>query len=124
MHKKNCTGNFITTSRDQHQFAFRNKTDPPDVGKYNPRMNSVDKKSVATKINKSIDYLEVAHKSKEFQFSQKELCPKIIKNICNGSGGMLTSVRYKKTESIKKKKSSIEEDNDKEMPSLAQSRNN
>jgi hypothetical protein len=36
---------------------------------------------------------------------------------------MLTSVRYKNAESIKKKKSSIEEDNDKEIPSLAQSRN-
>ena len=39
---KNLTSNFTVTSRDRHQFIFRNKTGPPDVGKYNPNTALVE----------------------------------------------------------------------------------
>jgi hypothetical protein len=50
--RKNFSSNFITTSREQHQHTFRNKTMPPDIGKYNPRMESVDKKTPGASIPK------------------------------------------------------------------------
>jgi hypothetical protein len=50
INKKNLSSNFHATSREKHQFIFRNKTEPPDVGKYNPRMHSVDAKAKIAKI--------------------------------------------------------------------------
>jgi Spy/CpxP family protein refolding chaperone len=40
--RKNCSPSFQVTSRDRHQFIFRNKTNPPDVGKYSPNLASVE----------------------------------------------------------------------------------
>ena len=44
INRRNLTANFQTTSRDHHQFIFRNKTDPPEVGKYHPTTIQIDKK--------------------------------------------------------------------------------
>ena len=37
LESKNFTYNFTTCTRYQHDNAFRNKTDPPEVGKYRPK---------------------------------------------------------------------------------------
>ena len=44
INRRNLTANFQATSRDQHQYIFRNKTDPPEVGKYHPTTVQIDKK--------------------------------------------------------------------------------
>ena len=32
------SSNFISTSREQREFIFRNKTDAPNIGKYYPKL--------------------------------------------------------------------------------------
>ena len=36
LEKKTMSSNFISTSREQREFIFRNKTDAPNIGKYYP----------------------------------------------------------------------------------------
>ena len=62
--KKNCSSFFNCTSREQHQYIFRNKTQPPDIGKYNPRMESVDKKTKIAQIPSEPKYAEEAKRKK------------------------------------------------------------
>jgi len=69
INKKNFSSNFTSTSRDRRQFIFRNKTDPPELGKYNPRMNSIDKREKKATIFKEWEFSESAKKKKiEFDF--------------------------------------------------------
>ena len=49
MNKKHLSSNFTVTTRDEHQFIYRNKTNAPELGKYNPRMHSVDAKPKVTR---------------------------------------------------------------------------
>lgn len=49
---KNLTSNFAATSRERHQFIFRNKTGPPDVGKYNPNTSLVEPTSLKANFKK------------------------------------------------------------------------
>jgi hypothetical protein len=41
--KLNMTANFSAQSRAQHDFAFRSRTNAPEIGKYTPKMDFVDK---------------------------------------------------------------------------------
>ena len=42
INKKKCTSSFQAVSRDGRNFAFRNKTGAPEVGKYNPMTRAVE----------------------------------------------------------------------------------
>ena len=41
--KKLMTATFQSQSRTQHEFAFRNRSGAPEVGKYTPKMDFVDR---------------------------------------------------------------------------------
>jgi hypothetical protein len=95
--KKNFTSNFISTTRDQHQHIFRNKTQPPDVGKYNPRMESVDKKPKVTVIKQeSVHSMEAKNKKLEFDFQNSSICGHIVKNITSWASSKRSSHITKK----------------------------
>jgi hypothetical protein len=82
--KKYLTSNFISTSREQHEHIFRNKTQPPDIGKYHPRMGSVDKKAKVAKILAEPFLSERAKQKKlELDFQNSSICGHIVKNIAN-----------------------------------------
>ena len=110
LYRKNCSGNFKFTSRDQHEFAFRNKTNPPDIGKYNPRLDNVEKKSPTVKIYDEGNGKEIASEYKIKQSSRNDLCPHVVKNICGGSGGLLSNTKkHYNTEKRRSKKMSEED---------------
>ena len=84
MNKKYLSSNFTVTSRDEHQFIFRNKTNAPDLGKYNPRMNSVDAKTKITKFDDHKKYSEEAKERKlELSFKKVHICDHVVKGITN-----------------------------------------
>jgi hypothetical protein len=57
---------------------------PPDIGKYNPRMESVDKKTPGAQIPKEPTNQENAKlKKMEFDFNNSSICGHIVKNIAN-----------------------------------------
>ena len=43
INKKNCSANFVSTSRERREFILRNPTNVPEVGKYYPNMKAVSK---------------------------------------------------------------------------------
>ena len=45
MNLKKLSSNFRATEREQLQHIYRNKTEPPDVGKYSPNMSLVSPRS-------------------------------------------------------------------------------
>jgi len=49
---KKLSSNFRATEREQLQHIYRNKTDPPDVGKYSPIMSLVSPRSGVTNFQK------------------------------------------------------------------------
>lgn len=61
LEKKNFTSNFTSQDRDKHQNAFRNRTDPPEVGKYFPKEpTALGYKSRATNFGNTNKYSESA----------------------------------------------------------------
>lgn len=50
INKKKCSSNFVSTSRDRRQFIFRNKTFPPEVGKYSPNLKFIEERAPEMKL--------------------------------------------------------------------------
>lgn len=102
---KNLSSNFTVTSRDRHQFIFRNKTDPPDVGKYNPISSLVIPKVPEANFNKPIEYSQDATQKKiDLEFNQTHICNHLIKNICAASGMLQSHKKALKSEDLRDKK--------------------
>ena len=53
---KKLSSNFRATEREQLQHINRNKTEPPDVGKYSPNMSLVSPRSGVTNFQKQMEY--------------------------------------------------------------------
>lgn len=82
LNKKTLTSNFKATSKERHSHIFRNKTNPPDVGKYNPRMSSIDKKAPRPMILQGPVYSDAAKlKKSDFDFEQVKLCEHVVRLI-------------------------------------------
>lgn len=70
---------------------MRNKTDPPDVGKYNPTRKYVE----ATVPAKSIIYKEYSTEAKvrkvDYQFNQSKICSSLVKSLMLDSNAIVGS---------------------------------
>ena len=85
---KHLSSNFAVTSRDRHQFIFRNKTDPPDVGKYNPSRGYTERKSPQASFplesvgaNSSTG---AAEKNADRELENRNICKHMVKHMCTG----------------------------------------
>ena len=79
---KNFSPNFKATSRDRYNMIFRNKTDPPEFGKYNPSLNVVRKKERNVVIRSHWEFQEAARKRRQdLDFRNQHLCGSLVKSL-------------------------------------------
>lgn len=104
---KHLSSNFAVTSRDRHQFIFRNKTDPPDVGKYNPSRGCTEPKSLKASFplesvgaNSSRG---AAEKNAERELENRNICKHMVKHMCTGGNIIQHHKRAPKADSRKEK---------------------
>ena len=88
LNQKNLTSNFVATSRDRHQYIFRNKTEPPDAGNYHKQImvESVESK---TNVGKMLPEQSNAEKAKErrveLNYNNQTICDNLVKVISTTS---------------------------------------
>ena len=100
INKKNCSPSFQVTSRDRHQFIFRNKTNPPDVGKYRPTFQ--DKRTLEvdwSSINDS-NTKEAQERKINLDFENNHVCHHIVNVIAHDFKMYSKGVAKRTTENI------------------------
>lgn len=87
--QKQCSSSFQATTRDRRNYILRNKTDPPEVGKYNPSRRFIDPKIPAKSINQKEYSTEAKIRRVDHHFKHTKICSSLVKSLMLDSNAIV-----------------------------------